>query len=1057
METLQRAAFPICFSFFERGQTMKKLLFPLSLFVLNVVVCSQAFAVSPFYLPADFPEQPLNWNSSDEDNKLSNGMLQLGSSAEVSDMVSNQIALEPRKLYRSSFKLSKTGLGGKTCVCCGSDFFNFDFSAVNEDETPTVSYSEIFFVPEANDGQKRNALARFAKWESSYSYLSTLPEWTPVQPVFSLLKNNEKQILALGDGENIGKDGTYSFAMFSASEVTDYERPLFSTTASFNTKRWGISEGSYVVYRMALEPIEVVDGVLQSVDPIPFVSGKINVFIGYYVAGKLIVEASCDNENWTVLGELSGVSSQDFSLDALLTSNPNEVYVRFRGCENDDKRGCNIQVHNFSASLKTEQDDNKRFAGRGKTLFATLSDNEVTDGQVDGLLWGIDEDNNIWGYERDTNKALTFTWDSEFVSVCDSEIEDASLSNAPNYVDYCVNFKKPVKLVRKVYPYFKQCYTSEISGLTLTDRASSGADLSWCDASYRVPLIPESRIIKAATVPTMRSAKNDLESFQIVLHTGDKELKNITAQIADELKDEAGHVIPSGTIQLRYAYYHYVETPTDSYCASGWYPDALVPFEQGADGLGAPIDLGANQNLPVWITVKVDSNVTSGKYRGSVVISANDGDFSATVPFALVVNDFSLPVKNTIETAYGLSYNTIDKYHNLTSEADRRAVYEKYYSLFSDYRISMYDPTPLDPIVVEWAPKADPPQCKIDFTAFDKEIKRVFSKYHFTNFSLRFLGLGGGTYQSRHEGSLAGYDANTPEYQAMMADYGSKMQAHLQELDLLDSAYIYSFDEPEEKDYEFVANEFAKLSKYAPKINRMLTEEPSAKFEKILADKGTSINIWCPLSPNYSDETAKQERKDGNRFWWYVCCSPKAPYCTEFTDHPALELRMWHWQTYKNDIAGCLVWTSNYWNSPTAFPDSYQNPYEDPACYVSDSSYPKGTKVLWGNGDGRFVYPPLSAAVPGRNNGNPIYDEPCASIRWEMIREGVEDYEMFVILENLLKEKGNTLSQEEKEQYENLLDFSSLTKDMTHFTSNPQDVLNRRQEIMNAIVELIRL
>ena len=116
-----------------------------------------------------------------------------------------------------------------------------------------------------------------------------------------------------------------------------------------------------------------------------------------------------------------------------------------------------------------------------------------------------------------------------------------------------------------------------------------------------------------------------------------------------------------------------------------------------------------------------------------------------------------------------------------------------------------------------------------------------------------------------------------------------------------------------------------------------------------------------------------------------------------------------------------------------------------------------GTKSLWGNGDGRFIYPPLSAATPGRNEGKPIFDGPCASIRWEMIREGVEDYEMLTILKKLLEEKSDKLSSSDKEKFEKLFDFSVLSKDMTHFTNDPQILRQRRSEVMQAIVHLQRI
>jgi hypothetical protein len=230
----------------------------------------------------------------------------------------------------------------------------------------------------------------------------------------------------------------------------------------------------------------------------------------------------------------------------------------------------------------------------------------------------------------------------------------------------------------------------------------------------------------------------------------------------------------------------------------------------------------------------------------------------------------------------------------------------------------------------------------------------------------------------------------------------------------------------------------------------MLTEQP----EEELAGP---VDIWCPVSHNYDHEASKPFREDGSRFWWYVCTGPKAPYCTLFIDHPATELRVWLWQTWQRDISGILVWSSNYWTSSAAFPDPAhpQNPYEDPMGYVSGYSTPKGTKRHWGNGDGRFVYPPLSAAVPGASGSTTVFDPPVTSIRWEMLREGIEDYEYLVLLRDLLRAHGGRLSSPTRAEFRSLLSVpESITSDMTTFTKDPTPIYRHRASVAAAIERL---
>ncbi len=336
-------------------------------------------------------------------------------------------------------------------------------------------------------------------------------------------------------------------------------------------------------------------------------------------------------------------------------------------------------------------------------------------------------------------------------------------------------------------------------------------------------------------------------------------------------------------------------------------------------------------------------------------------------------------------------------------------------------------------------------QVKLDFTAWDKAMEQGIDYYHFNSFRLGIPGMGGGTFHARQDPELLGFGEDTPYYKALFTSYCSQLQEHLRQKGWLDEAFVYWFDEPDPKDYPFVSNGFAKLKAAAPDINRMLTEQ----VEPGLIG---GPNIWCPISNQYQPQAAEERRQQGEKFWWYVCTGPKAPYCTLFIDHPGTELRVWLWQTWQRRIAGILVWETNYWTSGAAYPDRDhpQNPYEDPMGWTSGYSTPEGQKRPWGNGDGRFVYPPVEAA-DGRPT-QPIVAGPVDSIRWEMLRDGIEDYEYMVILKQLLAAKGDRLSATHKVEYTALLDVpAEVTKDMTTFTKDPAPIEQHRDRVARAI------
>jgi len=538
----------------------------------------------------------------------------------------------------------------------------------------------------------------------------------------------------------------------------------------------------------------------------------------------------------------------------------------------------------------------------------------------------------------------------------------------------------------------------------------------------------------------IRTARNEAEAAQIVVRPG-AALRGLTAR-GGALKGPGGTVIPAENVEVLRVRYLTVTRPTDTTGTAGLWPGPLPPF-------AGPIDVPAGTNQPLWVRVKAPRDAPAGTYSGRIRLAADN--VRADVPLRVHVYDFVLPDRMTCQTAFGFRPETVWQYQKITDPARRRAVLEKYLASFSAHHISPYDPAPLDELKVTWRRDGAVPRAGFDWTAWDAAMTRAIEHYHFNTFRLHIQGLGSGSYHSRRTPSLLGYGEDTPEYKDAFRDYCRAIQAHLREKGWLDEAFVYWFDEPAPKDYAFVTDGFRKLKAAAPDLRRMLTEQVEPQLIG-------GPNLWCPVSRSYDHAAAEKRRAHGESFWWYVCCEPKAPYCTLFLDHPATEMRVWLWQTWQRKIEGILVWRTNYWTSTAAYPDpkSPQNPYADPMSWVSGYSTAKGVRRPWGNGDGRFIYPPEAAAT-GRQKRT-VLDGPVESIRWEMLRDGIEDYEYLVILKRLLAERGSRLPPVERKRFEGLLEVpAQITSDMTTFTTDPAPIERRRDEIARAIEKLSRL
>jgi len=307
--------------------------------------------------------------------------------------------------------------------------------------------------------------------------------------------------------------------------------------------------------------------------------------------------------------------------------------------------------------------------------------------------------------------------------------------------------------------------------------------------------------------------------------------------------------------------------------------------------------------------------------------------------------------------------------------------------------------------------------------------------------------MGGGTFHSRRAGRIGGYVQGTREYEKLMASQGRQIVEHFKAKGWLERSYMYWFDEPAPKDYEFVADGMDLIKRAAPGLTRMLTEQPEEGLTG-------NVDLWCPVVSKIGPETIAERRKAGERFWWYLCCGPKAPYIGLFIDHPAVDLRVWAWLSRKWGVEGQLVWTSNYWTSTAAFPSpDIQNPWADPMSYVSGYSYKPGQIGYWGNGDGRFLYPPNRDI---KNDRKKYLCGPIHSIRWELLRDGIEDYDYFVLLDQLIakaRAAGKARGLLRDAERLAIVPDAVITDDKT-YSKDPQPLHDHRRQVAEMIERL---
>jgi hypothetical protein len=142
-------------------------------------------------------------------------------------------------------------------------------------------------------------------------------------------------------------------------------------------------------------------------------------------------------------------------------------------------------------------------------------------------------------------------------------------------------------------------------------------------------------------------------------------------------------------------------------------------------------------------------------------------------------------------------------------------------------------------------------------------------------------------------------------------------------------------------------------------------------------------------------------------------------------DFDSIGYRMVTWLCWKYDIKGFLYWCVNYWPFVDPFENSKNTKWEQ-------------------NNNGLLFY-------PGE-------DGPWPSLRVEVFRDGMEDYEYIQTLFNnlkLMKEKGldKTYTGLLNESIRLLTVDDSIAKKMDQYTQKQDILLNRRNAIAEKIEE----
>jgi hypothetical protein len=411
-----------------------------------------------------------------------------------------------------------------------------------------------------------------------------------------------------------------------------------------------------------------------------------------------------------------------------------------------------------------------------------------------------------------------------------------------------------------------------------------------------------------------------------------------------------------------------------------------------------PFDVAAGGVRPVWITVRTPAQLPAGLYRGTITVEPANAP-ATPLPFEVRVWDFTLPATPHFKTAFAFFEHQYVKWYGapMTGEQRRQA-----YQLLLDHHLNPTD-------IYSKQPRPGPDDLP-------------FCVEHGLNaFNLAFVT------GAKSESARARFGASLREQEQFLKRHS-----------WWDKAFVYGFDEVGSGRYPEVRDVFGWLRETFPDLPRMCTVLPNPQL------KGY-VNIWVPLIANFDYEEAQPYIKDGDQVWWYVCCGPERPWPNFFVDYPATDPRVIFWMNWKYRVPGFLYWTINRWHM------NLQD--RPPAIQKQIDAGKRWPDVPWRtqttasfNGDGHLVYPGPDGRL-------------LSSIRLESVRDGIDDYEYFYLLDTLARQ-AQASPQVDKallaKAHRLLAVNPAVVTSRTEFTTDPRVMLDARRELAETIEALSR-
>ncbi len=374
------------------------------------------------------------------------------------------------------------------------------------------------------------------------------------------------------------------------------------------------------------------------------------------------------------------------------------------------------------------------------------------------------------------------------------------------------------------------------------------------------------------------------------------------------------------------------------------------------------IDIKEKTWQSVWLTVSIPEKTFAGTYTGKVTVRS--GPETQSLPVVITVFPLTIPAERHLNVVEWYSTGRLSRSFTVL----RRRYSPEWFAMLRKYAENMVEHrqnsfrVDMDVIDIQQSKEG---VFSFDFSRFDQIADVFWNTGKMDYLETGFLALRGEKGWSDTNFRWQTFKVKKSETGEMVTLPGTEVipslvsafEAHLRQKGWLNKTWFHIQDEPAVHN----ALSWVEFSKFIHQFGPDLIRMDAIETTYLLND----IEIAVPKLDHFStwyDSYRKWQQK-GNELWFYtVGIYQGSLFPNKTIDVPLIDSRIMHWLNYKYDATGYLHWGWNQWT---------EDPFKEIGQHI---------------GDGWHVYPSKDGVLN--------------SLRWEEMRNGIQDYEYFWMLEN---------------------------------------------------------